>query len=320
MRAGKIMIKDKRILITGGGGFIGSHLANSLAIENEVIVFDDFHRGSNDFRKDSPNPKLRQVTGSVLDISKLRSEMSGVNVVVHCAAIVGINTVGNHPIQTLDVNIKGSANVLEVSSEQSSIEQVVCFSTSEIYGEYAMNVSETDPASIGTPNQSRWVYALSKLSEEFYARAFFVEKGLPITILRPFNVFGPGQIGDGAVKSFIHRALKNETIEIVGDGLQIRSWCFVDDFINATNLALGEKRSIGETFNIGNPGNTTTIDSLAKTVVRLLNSNSRIEYVNAAQADVYVRIPRISKAQQILGFEPVIGLEEGILKTAMQIN
>jgi UDP-glucose 4-epimerase len=292
------MIKNKRIFITGGGGFIGSHLANSLSIDNEVIVYDDFHRGQNDSRKDSLNPKIQQITGSVLDIAKLRSELSAVNVVVHCAAIVGINTVGNHPIQTLDVNIKGSANVLEAASELSSIEQVVCFSTSEIYGEYA----------------------LSKLSEEFYARAFFVEKGLPITILRPFNVFGPGQIGDGAVKSFIQRALKNETIEIVGDGLQIRSWCFVDDFIHATNLALNEKRSIGETFNIGNPGNTVTIDFLAKTVVRLLNSSSRVEYINAAQADVYVRIPKISKAQQILGFEPVVGLEEGILKTAMQMN
>jgi nucleoside-diphosphate-sugar epimerase len=114
--------------------------------------------------------------------------------------------------------------------------------------------------------------------------------------------------------------LRNEPIEIVGDGLQIRSWCFVDDFIHATNLALNEKRSIGETFNIGNPGNTVTIDFLAKTVVRLLNSSSPITYVKAAQADVYVRIPKISKAQQILGFEPVVDLEKGILKTATQMN
>ncbi len=310
------MIQNKRVLITGGAGFIGGRLASALAKENEVIVFDDFHRGVNEARTESNQVNIRDIRGSILDTDALGDALRGVNVVIHCAAVVGINTVGNFPVRTLEVNVRGSANVLEQSANSNSIEQVVCFSTSEIYGEYALNVSESDPASIGSPNHKRWVYALSKLSEEFYARAYFVERGLPTTILRPFNVFGPGQIGDGAIKTFVDRALRNEPIEIIGDGLQIRSWCYVDDFVDATNLALGNMNSIGETFNIGNPNNTVTIEFLAKTIIRLLGSKSKIVFREAAESDVYVRIPKISKARKILGFIPSVDLEDGIARTA----
>ena len=255
------------------------------------------------------------VNGTVLDSEALHAAMERVDIVVHCAAVVGINTVGKLPIRTLDVNIKGSANVLDAAALHESVQQVVCFSTSEIYGEYAVNVSEDDPASIGSPDQMRWMYALSKLAEEFYASANYVQRGLPVTILRPFNVFGPGQIGDGAIKTFIAKALKNEPIEIVGDGLQIRSWCYIQDFVTATNLALGNDKSIGQTFNIGNPTNTVTIEFLAQTIIRLVGSSSKIHHIPAAKADVYVRIPDISKAREYLDYQPEIGLEEGILRT-----
>jgi UDP-glucose 4-epimerase len=311
-----MMIQNKRVLITGGAGFIGGRLASSISAENEIIIFDDFHRGVSKTQNASDPGNIRSIRGSVLDIEALEGALKGVNVVIHCAAVVGINTVGNFPVRTLDVNVRGSANVLELSARSSSIEQVVCFSTSEIYGEYAVNVSESDPASIGSPNHKRWVYALSKLSEEFYSRAYFVERELPTTILRPFNVFGPGQIGDGAIKTFVEKALKNEPIEIIGDGLQIRSWCYVDDFVAATNLALGKTEAIGETFNVGNPKNTVTIEVLARTIIRLLGSKSKIVFRDAAESDVYVRIPKISKAREILGFAPTVDLEEGIIRTA----
>jgi UDP-glucose 4-epimerase len=314
------MIQNKRVLITGGAGFIGSSLATSLAAKNEVIVFDDFHRSINGDSATTTIENIRKIHGSILDLDALSDALEGVDTVIHCAAVVGINTVGNFPVRTLDVNVQGSANVLELSSKRKSIEQVVCFSTSEIYGAYAVNVSESDSASIGSPNHKRWVYALSKLSEEFYARAYFVERGVPTTILRPFNVFGPAQIGDGAIKTFIQRALKNQPLEIIGDGLQIRSWCYIDDFVNATNLALGKKEAIGETFNIGNPKNTVTIDFLAKTIIRLLGSTSTIVYRDAAESDVYVRIPKISKATDTLGFDPAVDLEDGILRTARSIS
>ena len=314
------MIQNKRVLITGGAGFIGSRLANSLAAENEIVIFDDFHRGVGSHGVISNQGNVRQISGSILDLEALGEALEGVHIVIHCAAVVGINTVGNFPVRTLDVNVRGSANVLELSSKRKSIQQVVCFSTSEIYGEYAVNVSENDSASIGSANQKRWVYALSKLSEEFYARAYFVEQGVPTTILRPFNVFGPGQIGDGAIKTFIQRALKNEPLEVIGDGLQIRSWCYVDDFVKATNLALGKSAAIGETFNIGNPKNTVTIEFLAKTIIRLLGSTSKIVYRDAAESDVYVRIPKISKAIETLGFAPLVDLEEGILRTAKSMS
>jgi UDP-glucose 4-epimerase len=320
MRLDRPMIQDKKVLITGGAGFIGSRLANSLASKNEIVVFDDYHRGSDELRNSPSRENVYEVKGSILDTDALDRALVGVNVVIHCAAVVGINTVGNFPVRTLDVNIRGSANVLELSSKRNSIEQVICFSTSEIYGEYAVNVSENDPASIGSPNHKRWVYALSKLSEEFYARAYFVEQGVPITILRPFNVFGPGQIGDGAIKTFIQRALRNQPLEVIGDGLQIRSWCYVDDFVDATNLALGKSEAIGETFNIGNPKNTVTIELLAKTIIRLLDSTSKIVYRDAAESDVYVRIPNISKAVDTLGFAPLVDLEEAILKTAESMS
>ena len=129
-------------------------------------------------------------------------------------------------------------------------------------------------------------------------------------------MFGPGQVGDGAIKTFVEKALKNEPIEIIGDGLQIRSWCYVDDFVAATNLALGKTEAIGETFNVGNPKNTVTIEVLARTIIRLLGSKSKIVFRDAAESDVYVRIPKISKAREILGFAPTVDLEEGIIRTA----
>ena len=307
------MIQNKRILITGGGGFIGGQLTNSLEKNNEIVIFDDFHR--DETRNLQNTAHVTYVNGTVLDSEALHAAMERVDIVVHCAAVVGINTVGKLPIRTLDVNIKGSANVLDAAALHESVQQVVCFSTSEIYGEYAVNVSEDDPASIGSPDQMRWMYALSKLAEEFYASANYVQRGLPVTILRPFNVFGPGQIGDGAIKTFIGKALKNEPIEIVGDGLQIRSWCYIQDFVTATNLALGNDKSIGQTFNIGNPTNTVTIEFLAQTIIRLVGSSSKIHHIPAAKADVYVRIPDISKAREYLDYQPEIGLEEGILRT-----
>lgn len=307
------LIQNKRILITGGGGFIGGQLTNSLEKNNEIVIFDDFHR--DETRNLQNTAHVTYVNGTVLDSEALHAAMERVDIVVHCAAVVGINTVGKLPIRTLDVNIKGSANVLDAAALHESVQQVVCFSTSEIYGEYAVNVSEDDPASIGSPDQMRWMYALSKLAEEFYASANYVQRGLPVTILRPFNVFGPGQIGDGAIKTFIAKALKNEPIEIVGDGLQIRSWCYIQDFVTATNLALGNDKSIGQTFNIGNPTNTVTIEFLAQTIIRLVGSSSKIHHIPAAKADVYVRIPDISKAREYLDYQPEIGLEEGILRT-----
>src|SRR5688500_15981230 len=202
--------------------------------------------------------------------------MEGADTVVHCAAIAGIDTVIKLPVTTMRVNMVGSANVLQAASELSHCDRVVCFSTSEVFGQHAFRSSETDATVMGKVGEARWTYAVSKLAEEHLAIAYHSEQGLPATVLRPFNVYGPGQVGEGALRNFIQRALRNETIEIHGDGTQIRAWCYVDDMVDGLMLALTHPAAVGESFNIGNQRAVTTIYGLASAVVRVLQSRSQV--------------------------------------------
>jgi UDP-glucose 4-epimerase len=169
---------------------------------------------------------------------------------------------------------------------------------------------------MGTVGEARWTYAVSKLAEEHLAIAYYQEKKLPATVVRPFNVYGPGQVGEGAMRTFILRALRNEPIEIHGDGTQIRAWCYVDDMVDAALLALEHPNAVGQSFNVGNARAVTTIFGLANTVVRVLNSTSKIQFVRKDYADVELRIPSVEKARTLIGFEAKIDLEEGISRTA----
>ena len=145
--------------------------------------------------------------------------------------------------------------------------------------------------------------------------AYFQEKWLPTAVVRPFNVYGPGQVGEGALRTFVIRALKNETIEIHGDGTQIRAWCYVDDFVDGVLLALGREEAIGQIFNIGDPKQTTSILGLAEHIVRLTDNGMPIQFQEATMPDVQVRVPSIHKARRILGYEPTTSLEEGLART-----
>ncbi len=178
----------------------------------------------------------------------LRS-MDGCNIVVHCVAIAGIDTVIQHPVNTMRVNMVGSANVLEAALKHANCERVVCFSTSEVFGQYAFRASEADNTVTGTVGEARWTYAVSNM-EEHLAIAYHQEFGLPTTVVRPFNIYGPGQLGEGAMSIFVQRALANKTIEIHGDGTQIRAWCFVDDMVDGVLLAMEHPNAVGESFNI----------------------------------------------------------------------
>jgi UDP-glucose 4-epimerase len=193
---------------------------------------------------------------------------------------------------------------------------VVCFSTSEVFGQYAFLSSETDNTVMGTVGEARWCYAVSKLAGEHLAISYFNERSLPTTVLRPFNIYGPGQVGEGALSIFIQRALQNLPLEIHGEGTQIRAWCFVEDMIQATMLAMWHPKALGESFNVGNQKAVTTIYGLASTVVRVLESKSKIQFTRRDYADVELRIPSTSKSKKILGFEASVDLEEGILATA----
>jgi UDP-glucose 4-epimerase len=310
------MIEGKEIFITGGAGFIGSRLIGKLVDKNRVIAFDNLSRDSLKDKLYKNHPNLEFIKGDVLDFNHLAISMKNANIIVHCAAIAGIDTVIKKPVNTMRVNMIGSANVLEASAHLTHCERVVCFSTSEVFGQQAFRSSETDKTVMGQIGEARWTYAVSKLAEEHLAIAYHKEQGLPTVVLRPFNVYGPGQVGEGALRTFIKRAINNERIEIHGDGTQIRAWCFVDDMIEGVMLAMEHPRAVGESFNIGNQRAITTIYGLANTVVRVLNSKSEIVFVRKDYADVELRIPAVVKAQDLLGFEAKVDLEEGICLTA----
>ncbi len=310
------MIEGKTIFITGGAGFIGSTLAGRLVDHNHVVIYDNFSRNS---LKDKPfknHPNLQIIEGDVLDFEHVCQAMQGADIVVHCAAIAGIDTVIKSPVTTMRVNMVGSANVLEAASWLPRCDRVVCFSTSEVFGQQAFRSEETDNAVMGKVGEARWTYAVSKLAEEHLAIAYFQEKWLPTTVVRPFNVYGPGQVGGGALKTFVLRALRNEPIEIHGDGTQIRAWCYVDDMVDGVLLAMVHPKAAGESFNIGNQKAVVTIFGLANTVVRVLDSKSPIVFTRKDYADVELRVPSVRKARELLGFEAKVDLEEGIRRTA----
>ena len=310
------MITDKTIFITGGAGFIGSAIIGRLIEHNRITAYDNLSRNSLKDKSYRTHPNLTIVEGDILDYEKLSSSMRGADIIVHCAAIAGIDTVIKSPVTTMRVNMVGSAYVLEAASTLAHLERLVCFSTSEIFGQHAFRSTETDMAVTGNVGEARWTYAVSKLAEEHLAIAYHKEKGLPTTVVRPFNVYGPGQVGEGALRTFIQRAIRNETIEIHGDGTQIRAWCYVDDMVDGVLLAISHPAAIGESFNIGNQRAIITIYGLANTVVRVLNSTSPIVFTRKDYADVELRIPAVQKAQELLGFEAKIDLDEGIRRAA----
>ena len=312
----KTHLTGKTIFITGGAGFIGSTLAGRMVEHNHIVLYDNLTRNSLKDRSFKDNPNLTLVQGDVLDFEGVYRAMQGTDVIVHCAAIAGIDTVIKSPVTTMRVNMIGSANVLEAAARLPHCDRVVCFSTSEVFGQQAFRSNENDKAVMGSVGEARWTYAVSKVAEEHLAIAYYHEKGLPTTVVRPFNVYGPGQVGEGAMRIFIQRALKNEPIEIHGDGTQIRAWCYVDDMVDGLLLAIKHPKAVGESFNIGNQKAVVTIYGLANTVVRVLESKSPIIFTRKDYVDVELRIPAVGKARDLLGFEAQVDLEEGIRRTA----
>ncbi|MFQ6083136.1 MAG: NAD-dependent epimerase/dehydratase family protein [Methanosarcinales archaeon] len=310
-----MIIEGKLIFITGGAGFIGTALAARLKDNNKIIIYDNFHRNALKNSDLETHPNIKVIKGNVLDIKKLKESIKGANIVIHMAAIAGVDSVIKSPVTTMKVNIIGTHNVLEASMTLNKVERFLDFSTSEVFGSYAYKSEEKDSTNLQPVGEARWVYATSKLAGEHLAYSYYKEFRLPAISIRPFNVYGPGQVGEGAIHSFIKKAINNQTIEIHGDGDQIRSWCYIDDIVDAILLCLTKDKAIGEVFNIGNPRGTLTILSLAEKVKYLTNSKSEIIHVPKGYVDVELRIPSIEKAKQILGFEPKIDLDEGIKRT-----
>jgi UDP-glucose 4-epimerase len=309
-------LEDECVFITGGAGFIGATLAGLLLPRNEVVVFDDLSRNSLKDKPYASHKNLRLIEGSVLDPAMLEAAIQGATYVVHCAGIAGIDTVIQRPVHTMKVNMIGSANVLEATAGLRGVKRVVCFSTSEVFGQLAFRAQETAPAVLGAVGEGRWTYAVSKLAEEHLAYAYFRQEGLATVTVRPFNVYGPGQVGEGALRSFILRAMAGDDLVIHGDGTQIRAWCYIDDMLRGLLRAMVAPAAVGESFNIGNHRTVTTIYGLANTVTRVLESSSKIRFVPRHSADIELRIPHVDKAREVLGFEACVDLEEGIQRTA----
>ena len=303
--------------MTGGAGFIGSTLIGRLIEQNQVVVFDNLSRNALARLPYASHPNLKVVVGDVTDSAALRAEMVKANphVVVHMAAIAGIDTVIKSPTTTMRVNLVGTLNALEAARQISRLERFVDFSTSEVFGSNAFRADERGLASIGAVGEARWIYAVSKLTGEHMAHAYHREFGLPAVTLRPFNVYGPGQVGEGAIHRFVTQALENNDIEIHGDGTQIRAWCYVDDMVDGVLLVMEHPNAIGESFNIGNARAVVTIFGLANTVVRVLGSKSLIRFIRKDYADIELRVPNVDKARELLGFEAKVDLEEGINRT-----
>ena len=316
MSSTRVPIKGKTIFITGGAGFIGSTLAGRLMDDNQIILFDNLSRNSLKDKAFKDHPNIKLIQGDVLDFEQVLAAIQGADIVVHCAAIAGIDTVIKSPVTTMRVNMLGSANVLEAAASLRRVDRVVCFSTSEVFGQQAFRSTETDKTVMGKVGEARWTYAVSKLAEEHLAIAYYQEKWLPTTVVRPFNVYGPGQVGEGALRTFIMCALQDQPIEIHGDGTQIRAWCYVDDMVDGVLLAMTHPKAVGESFNIGNQKAVETIYGLANTVVRVLHSRSRIVFSPREYVDVELRVPSVRKARELLNFEAKVDLETGISMTA----
>jgi UDP-glucose 4-epimerase len=310
------VLEGKRIFITGGAGFIGTTLARQLADANEVVAFDNLHRDALGGTDLAEHPNLTFVQGDVLDPDALREAAAGATHFVHAAAIAGVDTVLESPVRTMRVNVIGTYNALEAAlATASSLERFLDFSTSEVFGTHAFRVSEGQVSTIGSVGEARWTYAVSKLAGEHMAHAYHDELGLPTVTVHPFNVFGPGQIGGGAIRAFIEAALAGRDLTIHGDGSQIRAWCYVDDMVSALLLALEHPAAVGQTFNVGNPRSAVTIFDLAQRIKRIVGAPSEIVFQPLHYADVELRIPNVEKGREVLGWEPRIELDEGLEKT-----
>jgi UDP-glucose 4-epimerase len=309
-------LRGKRVFITGGAGFIATTLARTLVEENEVIALDSMHRDAltGTALADHPNFHLHQA--DVLDAEAVTELARGATHIVHCAAIAGVDTVLASPVRTMRVNMIGTYNVLEAAvATKDSLERLVDFSTSEVFGTHAYNVREGAVSTIGSVGEARWTYAVSKLAGEHLAHAYHDELGIPAVTVRPFNVYGPGQIGGGAIRAFIEAALRGDDLTVRGDGSQIRAWCFVDDMVEAVRICLEHPNAVGQSYNVGNPRSAVTIFDLAQRVKRLTDCPGDIVFVPLDYVDVELRIPNVEKARDDIGFAAKVELDDGLERT-----
>jgi UDP-glucose 4-epimerase len=314
-----------KYLITGGAGFIGSHLAEKLITRgDEVVIFDNLSTGSA-INLSGIREKITFQEGNILDKAEIQKLVSESDYVVHLAAALGVLNIVNKPLESLRTNLQGSEVVLEACDKYKK--PVLIASTSEIYGKNdKVPLNEEDDRIIGHPLKSRWSYSEAKAVDESLAYFYYLENKLPIRIVRFFNTVGPRQVGHYGmvVPRFVSAALKNESLSVYGSGDQIRCFCHVDDAVRALFLVMDSDKAVGEVFNVGN-NQQVTIMELAKKVIELTGSSSTIEKIAYEKAypqgfeDMQRRVPDISKIKQVLGWSPEINLDQ-IIKDIAAFN
>jgi nucleoside-diphosphate-sugar epimerase len=239
--------------------------------------------------------------------------MRGAEAVVHMAAIAGVSSYYKEATRTLRVNIFGTVNVLEAML-RTGTRKMIDFSTSEVYGPRAENVNEECPHGIGPVSDKRWVYAVSKLASEHFAHRYGEEHGLLCSCVRPFNIYGPRQTGEGAVSNFCRSLLAGEPLTVCGDGDDVRAWCYVGDLVAAIVRILETPAAAGLSFNVGNPSAVVNTRQLADLLIRI-HGGGTVARAEMKHTPVRLRSPDIGRARQVLGFEPRVGLEEGLRRT-----
>jgi UDP-glucose 4-epimerase len=305
-----------KYLITGGAGFIGSHLADTLITRgDEVVVLDNFTTGNKD-NLSRIQRKIQIHNGNVLDRTLVAKLVSECDFVVNLAASLGVLNIINKPLESLKTNLQGTEIVLE--SADKFKKPVLIASTSEVYGKNnKVPLNEEDDRVIGHPLKSRWSYSEAKAVDESLAYFYYLENKLPIRIVRFFNTVGPRQVGHyGMVlPRFVSAALKNETLSVYGTGDQIRCFCHVDDAVRALLLVMDSDNTIGEVFNVGN-NQQISIMELANKVIEITKSSSSIEKIAYEKAypegfeDMQRRVPDISKIKRVLDWAPEIKLDQ----------
>lgn len=306
-----------RILITGGAGFIGSHLAEALLARGEhVRIFDNESTGNRqNLNKIVNHPNLEILSGSILDLNQMKTAVKDMDYIFHCAASVGVFNIVNKPLSSLLTNVRGTENVFELAAAQKI--PVLLTSSSEVYGKNTSNsLNEKSDRLLGSPLTLRWSYSEAKAIDESLAFAYHIERGLETRIVRFFNTVGPRQLGayGMVLPRFVEAALKNEPIIIYGDGKQTRCFAHVYDVIDALLAVAFAENTVGKVVNIGN-SSEISINELARKVISETASNSRITYMPYSEAygegfeDMERRVPDLSLIYNLVGWKPTRDLK-----------
>jgi UDP-glucose 4-epimerase len=318
----------QRVLVTGGAGFIGSHLTEALLADGkEVFVIDDLSTGNVaniDGLKN--NPRFHFTHGTILDRAVLEPLVEQADLVYHLAAAVGVELVVRSPVHTIEDNVRGTENVLAAACRRGA--PVLLTSTSEVYGKSERaQFREDDDLLIGPPTFGRWSYACSKLLDEFLAIAYWRDKKLPVFVVRLFNTVGPRQTGryGMVLPRFVQQALSGEPITIHGDGQQTRCFCYVGDVVRALRELPLQPQATGEVYNIGST-EEVTIEELARRVKLFTQSRSPVQFVPYDKAyakgfeDMRRRVPSVEKIRQLTGWQPTKRLDDIIRLTAESVR